>query len=603
MRQTSTSAYLLAFLVALLILVAAVVFLARDNQVLERETDELATEQAILAADRDQLSNDLAVRESALDTAETAQATLATENAGHIQEVEMLSTQVAQQEANATEAVTAANEPEIRLYIFSPNDGAVVAPNDDVDFLIAAYADSGVANIIVTLNGEPWQSYIAEGQTSPVLRFNWTPDVEETFTIQATSEDLTGRMSEPETISITAAYPSEEARQEALQQQVEAGITAIRLPEPEDSGPAPQQPETQTNSEDLHQSLLFGSNTYTETEVELDELVYRAFRLIPDDFDLVAFANNFSEQEVLGAYDPDTLSVVAYNPTQTELPAFNRWLTAHPAIHDIQLEEFGLNLIDISALATDNRIALRAMTEGEANFIQYRYLRDGETFTPEEQVNVTDTLNQQALSFFTDAPPFLRAQFEFAYRSGFQFVQFLFDQGGFELVDTMWTSRPQSSEQIIHPESYLGGDTPAEVSVPSLTDVLDGDWQLIRQDTLGEFYLQQHLSLHLSTDEIEPATHGWGGDQYVVYWNAPTEELVMALRLAWDGPDDPAEFTTAYTNYLRRLYATESELQGDGGQCWQGEDVTCFYQLDLQTFIVRAPDLETAAIVAAAQSQ
>jgi hypothetical protein len=31
--------------------------------------------------------------------------------------------------------------------------------------------------------------------------------------------------------------------------------------------------------------------------------------------------------------------------------------------------------------------------------------------------------------------------------------------------------------------------------------------------------------------------------------------------------------------------------------------VTCFYQFDLQTFIVRAPELETAALIAADQVQ
>jgi hypothetical protein len=215
-------------------------------------------------------------------------------------------------------------------------------------------------------------------------------------------------------------------------------------------------------------------------------------------------------------------------------------------------------------------------------------------------------LNQQALSLFNDAPPFLREQFEFAYRTGFQFIQFLFDEGGYELVDNVWANRPLSSEQIIHPESYLAGDMPQLVSVPSLTDVLNGDWQLIRQDTLGEFYLRQHLSLHLSPEEIEPAASGWGGDQYIVYWDAATSGLVMALRLAWDAETDAAEFTTGYTNYLRRFYTTEAALQNDGGQCWQAEDaddVTCFYQFNLETLVVRAPDLETAAIIAAAQAQ
>ena len=606
MKRSSTTTVLLAFLVALLVLFAAVVFLARDNRVLDQRTDELESGQAVLTAVRDQLTTDLAVRESALDTAEAARDSLATEIAANIQEIEALSTQVAQQETNVEEAEAAANEASIQLFIFSPNDGAVVFPNATIEFFIAAYAGDGVANIQVTLNGEPWQSYQADGQPSTVLRFNWTPEIEETFMIQATGQDLSGRTSAPADLTLTAAYPNEEARLEALQQEVETGIANIRLPETAEeptTGPAPQEPVTQTTSITLHEQLLFGTDSYSEAAAQMDELVFRAFHLIPDDFDLVSYTESLTEQEVLGAYNPDTLAVVAYNPALGELPAFNRWLTAHAALHDLQLEEFDLDQIDIPSLLTDNRIALRAMTEGEANFVQYSYLQDGEAFTPEEQVSVTDTLNQQALSLFNDAPPFLRAQFEFAYRSGFQFIQFLFDEGGFELVNNIWSNRPQSSEQILHPERYLAGDAPESVSVPSLTDVLDGDWQLIRQDTLGEFYLRQHLSLHLPPEEVEPAAGGWGGDQYIVYWNAANDQLVMALRLAWDEPTDAAEFTTAYTNYLRRLYTTESQLQEDGGQCWQGDDVTCFYQLDLQTFIVRAPDLETAANVAAAQAQ
>lgn len=603
MKRSSTTAFLLAFLVALLVLVAAVVFLARDNQVLEQQTDELESEQNILTAARDQLTTDLAVRESALDTAEAARDSLATEVAGHTQEIELLSTQVAQQEINAEEA---ANVASVRLFIFSPNDGAVVLPNANIEFFIAAYAENGVGNIQVTLNGEPWQSYQADGQRSTVLRFTWTPEIEDTFMIQATGQDLSGQTSQPASLTLTAAYPNEEARQEALRQEVETALTNIRLPDPAeepDTGPAPQQPVTQTATINLHEQLLFGTDNYSEAAAQLDELVFRAFRLIPDDFDLIAYTETLTEQEVSGAYNPETLSVVVYNPALGEEPAFNRWLLAHSQMHTLQLEAFGLDQIDIPTLATDNRIALRAMTDGEANFVQYSYLQNGEAFTPEEQVGVTDTLNQQALSLFNDAPPFLRAQFEFAYRNGFEFIQFLFDQGGFELVNSIWNSRPQSSEQILHPERYLAGDSPDPVSVPSLTDVLDGDWQLVRQDTLGEFYLRQHLSLHLSPEEIEPAADGWGGDQYIVYWNAANDELVAVLRLAWDEPTDAAEFTTAITNYLRRLYTTESQLQEDGGQCWEGDDVTCFYQLALQTFIVRAPNLETAANIAAAQAQ
>jgi hypothetical protein len=602
MKKSSTTAFLLAFLVALLVLVAAVVFLARDNRVLEERKADLESEQAILATNNNQLSEDLAVRESALDTAETARSALANEIEGYISEVETLTTRVAEQEANTAEAEAAGNEPGIQLFIFAPRDGAVVIPKNEIQVLIGAFADDGVATIDVTVNGESRPTFQAEGQASPVLTFNWTPEMEATYTIEASSSDVNGQSSEA-AITITAAYPSEEARQEAVRQEVEDGVTGLRLPESEVE-PTPEapafQPVTQTITNTLHQYLLFGSESYSEAEAESDEIVYRAFRLIPDDFDLAAYAQNLSEQDILGAYNPETLAVVAYSAALSEELPFLRWQTAHSEMHNLQINIFGLEESEILNLPTDQRIAFRAMIEGEANFVQYNYLQNGEAFTPEEQVSVTDILNQGALALFNEAPPFLRAQFEFAYRSGFQFIQFLFDQGEFELVDNIWGNQPLSSEQILHPERYLAGDTPTVVNVPSLTDALDGDWQLVRQDTLGEFYLRQHLEQYLSPEELDTAALGWDGDQYIVYWDAANDELVMALRLAWDGQDDPAEFTTAYTNYLRRVYTTESQLQVDGGQCWEGEDVTCFYQFELQTFVVRAPDLETAAIVAAA---
>jgi hypothetical protein len=469
-----------------------------------------------------------------------------------------------------------------------------------IEFFIAAQAAGGVDHIDITINGEAFRSFPAEGQTDSVVRFDWIPENEGSYTIQAIVEDQNGQTSVPDTLTLTAAYPSEEARQEAFRQQVEIGVAEIRLPEPA-ATPAPVQPVTQT-IENLHQQLFLGSESYSETEAGNDELILRAFRLIPDDFDLAAYINGLTAQELSGYYDPETLSVVAYTPIFGEAAAYNRLLAAHTVMHDLQIEEFGLGAINVLTLTPDNRMALRAQVEGEANFVQYNYLQS-EAFTPEERASATDNLNQQALSLFNEAPPFLRAQFEFAYRSGFQFVQFLFNQGGFELVDSIWSNQPQSSEQILHPEKYMAGNPPQNVTVPSLADVLEGDWQLIGQDTLGEFYLQQHLSLFLTPAEAATAAEGWGGDQYIVYWNAAEDQLVMTLRLAWDDPaGDASEFATAYTNFLRRLYSEENELQQDGGQCWQGNDVTCFYQLGVQTLVVRAPDLETATNIAAAQT-
>ncbi|NIT57159.1 MAG: hypothetical protein GWN00_13270, partial [Aliifodinibius sp.] len=64
---------------------------------------------------------------------------------------------------------------------------------------------------------------------------------------------------------------------------------------------------------------------------------------------------------------------------------------------------------------------------------------------------------------------------------------------------------------------------------------------------------------------------------------------------------DGEEFFGAYENYPANLFGVGVNEQPDGGLCWQGADVICLYQIGEATVIVRAPDLETVADVAAAQ--
>jgi hypothetical protein len=75
----------------------------------------------------------------------------------------------------------------------------------------------------------------------------------------------------------------------------------------------------------------------------------------------------------------------------------------------------------------------------------------------------------------------------------------------------------------------------------------------------------------------------------------------MVLRLVWDTSADSAEFAAAYQLYVGALFGPGGQSQPDGGLCWQGTDVICLYQNGDETLIVRAPDLERAAAIAAVQ--
>jgi hypothetical protein len=202
---------------------------------------------------------------------------------------------------------------------------------------------------------------------------------------------------------------------------------------------------------------------------------------------------------------------------------------------------------------------------------------------------------------FDNAPPVFANDLIFPYTSGYEFMQTLYNQGGFDAIDEAWANPPQSTEQILHPDRYFAGDMPQLVSVAPLTDTLGTGWRQLDQDVFGEFYLRQYLEQQLPATQVDSAASGWGGDQYAVYWNEDAGELVMVLRLAWDSAQDGEEFATALADYTTATYGGPGRVESDGGVCWQGSDVTCFFRLGDQSFIVRAPTLALAQAIAAAQ--
>jgi hypothetical protein len=124
---------------------------------------------------------------------------------------------------------------------------------------------------------------------------------------------------------------------------------------------------------------------------------------------------------------------------------------------------------------------------------------------------------------------------------------------------------------------------------------------LVEEDVLGEFYLREYLAQQLENELVDQAATGWGGDRYAVYWNEASQAPVMVLKLLWDTPADAEEFAQYYPSYPGQLFGVDP-LPQENGMCWQGEDVICLYAAGGESLVVRAPDLATAARVAAVQS-
>jgi len=376
---------------------------------------------------------------------------------------------------------------------------------------------------------------------------------------------------------------------------IEANVAAIRQLEPKEAvSPLSLAPEELRQR--LEEDLL---KDYGPEQGRQDAIAMSAFDFMPADLDLYGLVLDLLTEQIAGYYDPETDEFVIIS-NDPEFDILEQVTHAHEYVHALQDQYYNLELLDDDNLDSEAAFAIQALAEGDATFVQTQFMLGGYFEAPQllellEKSLAVDT------AVLDSVPPVMARELEFPYLTGLEFVQALYAQGGYAAVDAAWNNLPQSTEHILHPQRYLNGDAPQLVSVAPLTDTLGAGWELVDEDTLGEFYLRQYLVQQLDDNAVDQAATGWGGDRYAVYWNEDQQVPVMVLKLRWDTADDAAEFDTLFPLYPEGLFGDSDPSPADGGRCWSGQDVICLFSSEDESLVVRAPDLETAARVAAIQ--
>ncbi len=585
MKQTTFIALLLTFVMVILVLVAAVVFLVQRNRNAEGETMVQGAEEATIAAQSEQLSTDLAVRQAALESAEATRSALESLVIGEQQQIHDLEQELEKNEAALQQAGEELEELSVQLFIFSPKEGAIVPPLQPLVLFIAARADAGVESIAISINDENLLQFSADGQPTYTVRTEWTPPDEGQYAISAVALDRQGKASPLESVTIQSAFSSPDARTAALIRLTETDLRSLRFPGGIDSFVEVETAGSTTKR--LHEQL---PSLAVDERMSLDPLtLFTLNQQLSSPEDGQQSADNF-----LNYYDPNSQELILYDPGSGP-EAFGRWVYVHDFAHQMMADAYGLDTLDFSSLDGDTQAALSALVEGDATYLQYLYTQ-GEYLSEADRATITDSLDSAAADTLDDPGD----ELNFTYIDGFQFIQALYEEGGFSAVNQAWANLPQSSEQILHPDRFLAGDAPLAVTLPLLTSELTGTWQLVGQDVLGEHLLRRHLSAGgLSAQQVDQAATGWGGGRYAHYRSADRENILV-MRLAWDTPADESEFSAAYAGYLGQSYEGEGTALPGGSNCWQGDDATCLYTQDGETLIIRAPDLGTVAEVLAA---
>lgn len=590
MKSSALFGITLTLLMLLLVSIAAFIFLFQGRQTLESRNQLLAGELETTKVDQSAAVETRGALVVALATVESDSILLEGQLVESQQEIDELTTAFTET-ANALGLLEQerldmlARPPQID--IVAPAESVMLLAESQVEIVVAAADPVGVTEMMVWVDGRLLGSYVANGLPLLSVTESWMPVESGSYELEV--EASNGRTSSIVTRTLSVSGPTSQLStvavdpNNALRADIEANVSNLRGLRPLQAFSA-----TIVTSAELAERM----EPTQAWDADAVSAVLAAFDFVTDSYDVVDAISPF--QSRTSYYDAVANEMLVAGDVG-EWSAAEQLAYVQQYMRLLQDQHFDLDALATQNLDYDARLALAALSFGEISYVQNVYLRS-DYFSEAELDLIFENLVQDTSD---DSIPIFTSEQQFQEVTGLEYVQSLVDAGEFEAVAAAWQTPPTSSEQVLHPAKYVNGELPNVITIPPLNDVLGDGWTQLVDDTFGELWLGTYLAQQLNDEQVETAVSGWGGGQFTVYGHNSGDALAMVLWLTWDSAEDSVEFAALYPNYPTKLFDTVGELQADGSECWQASDTICLYQRDDVTFIVRAPDLETAVTIAA----
>lgn len=318
-------------------------------------------------------------------------------------------------------------------------------------------------------------------------------------------------------------------------------------------------------------------------DVAADEALLDLLGLIPEDLDLMGLYVDLYGEQVAGYYDGDTEEMVV-PATDEEFSPVQKATLVHELTH--ALTDQRLEFSDrFDALVDEQRFdevtAFQSVIEGDATLTEILYL----TRLPfDEQQAVLAESFAADRSVFDRTPAFIQSALLFPYDSGFAFVQRLYDIGGFDEVNQAYLEPPVSTEQIITPRDYE-----RDLPVPVDVDLQDPPgYERVYESVWGELSFVLMFDQMLEAAVAHDAADGWGGDEYVQWFDGTEAALVLDVRT--DTPEDALELEEAIVAYAGVAMDVGSPTPDGIGTTLSGADYLFVARTDDRLVMVVAGD-------------
>ncbi|HWB71572.1 MAG TPA: hypothetical protein VG452_05075, partial [Egibacteraceae bacterium] len=244
---------------------------------------------------------------------------------------------------------------------------------------------------------------------------------------------------------------------------------------------------------------------YDQTMIEADRRLLVALRLAPEGLDLAALLRDLYREQIIGLYVPEEKTFYVRGAPDALTP-LGRTTAAHEMTHALQDRAFDLVAFqELEDREVDAALARLALVEGDAVLTERLWSERHQSAEERARADLEGLAG--GFGALARAPSYVQQALFFPYVEGGAFVSSLYAAGGYAAVDAAYANPPTTTEQILHPDKYLGGEGQTPVALPESPGA---GWDDGVTYTFGEFDLDE-LMTPLGAPAAADISAGWGG--------------------------------------------------------------------------------------------
>jgi transcriptional regulator of met regulon len=302
------------------------------------------------------------------------------------------------------------------------------------------------------------------------------------------------------------------------------------------------------------ESRMKGSSTNKELHAE--ELTLKMFGFIPQDFNLAKETVELVSEQAAAFYDYSKKRLFVLDSTSEGTE--QRVALVHELAHALADQQHPLGkYLHKGSPDDDASTAREAVMEGQATWLTWAYVsrrNGGKAEVSQEMIEkLTDNSGAGGADFpvFSKEPLYLRESLVFPYDEGMKFQDAVYKKLGRQSFDALFNRPPRSTQQILHPATYIEDEKPTDPDPPALDKPIAKQFHVLNEGSVGEFDHSMLLRQFVGEKEGRAAARAWRGGAFRLYENRNEKYCVLSYASEWTSPDAARHFFTLYQRVMK----------------------------------------------------